>query len=402
MNFSHKPRKNGTVIILGAGASYGAAIRDTPPIMRDFIRIGKNLVTEDYSDLWKFLDSIGYPESQLNQGIPNLEELYSVLQVLSKGIWHTNDEEFIAEIGKPFWKVPPVSFLESFIMEVTNISSIRALKKPCKYHDSIVSKLSKGDTIISFNYDLIVDASVTKSKHFWSELDGYGFPCIELLNWHENKYDSNLSSDLALLKPHGSLNWKLYSRNLFQQTINNTKQEPSIQISIPSFHERLNRFKSGNKAKIEVRPLDEIKKQAYEGPLGISTAHFYDELMTRVPMEEQWKFHGVETPETNTFIIPPSLSKFGELNIPEPLSQIWSTIRDALTLARTVLIIGYSFPATDLEFNTLFRLSMKNNQAKKAKILLVNPDQAIKEKISQMVPGIKVEHIADTLKEYAG
>jgi hypothetical protein len=151
---------------------------------------------------------------------------------------------------------------------------------------------------------------------------------------------------------------------------------------------------------VTIRPLDDIKNHAFEGPLGVSTAHFYDELLSKVSEEEQWKFHGVEAPPRNTFIIPPSINKFGNPNIPEELSQVWSAMRRALVIARRVLMIGYSFPPADLEFNTLFRLSMMNNSVKNAHIQIVDPDQTLADRIRQMTPSIGVERIANTLKEY--
>ena len=207
MSFSPEQRKNGTVIILGAGASYGSTLRFRPPIMNNFIKDGMKWIKNGYYDkLWKFLESIGYPLETLLTGSPNLEEIYSVLHIISSGLWHEYEGEFISSVGNDFWKIPPAYFLESFIMEVTNKPSKEALKKSCYYHDNIVRDLRRDDTIISFNYDLIADVSVWKNK-VWSEYNGYGFSCYTqaLIDNAEKLLETR--SEVGLLKPHGSLNW---------------------------------------------------------------------------------------------------------------------------------------------------------------------------------------------------
>jgi hypothetical protein len=398
MNLTYQPRKNGRVVILGAGASYGASLRHTPPIMRDFVRVGKKLAREDYSALWSFLNTIGFSSSQIDLGHPNLEELYIILDTYSKGLWHDREDEFIDEIGKAFWKVPPVYFLEAFILEVTSISSMRAIKKSCKYHDYVVRELRKGDTIISFNYDLIADASVSKN-HKWTELDGYGFPCFNLLERYENKYDSKFSSDVALLKPHGSLNWKAYEHREPNLGATNASLGMNFSMPILSFHQKLDRTKASSQTKIEIQPLAKIKDHAYGGPLAVTLAHFYEAIVTASKGEE-WKFGGIQAPPRNTFILPPSTSKFRDSSNPEEISTIWSAMRRALKMARDVLIIGYSFPPTDIEFSTLFRLAMNSKQENNAKIRVVDPDPTLIERISEIAPKNKVVHIANSLKEY--
>lgn len=396
------PRKGGTVVILGAGASYGASLRNNPPIMKDFIKNGKKVVKYDYSKLWNFFEKLGYSSDVLDSGSPNLEELYTILQVISKGLWYATDDDFIKELGEDFWKVPPVDLLESFIVEVVNLSSMEALDKTCRYHDLIVKALSDGDSIISFNYDLIIDASLKKNKR-WYEIGGYGFPYFKILVQYGEKFNTDQKSNVSLLKLHGSLNWS-HHKAAFRSIPKAMSLSDSFNLydmKIHSFYERLNNLEAGSQGELEITPLFDLKERSFKGSLPVASMSFYDKLAETLPTDEMWKLSGVQKQNRDTFILPPGINKFGNESIPKSMPEIWAYANKALSLAKEVICIGYSFPANDLEFNTLFRLSLSNNQNKKINIKIVNPDESVSRKVSEMVPWAKVTHIANTIKEFA-
>ena len=60
----------------------------------------------------------------------------------------------------------------------------------------------KGNVVITFNYDLIMDVSI-KNYLSRNESNGYGFREHELLRDVETVKES----ELVLLRPHCSLNW---------------------------------------------------------------------------------------------------------------------------------------------------------------------------------------------------
>jgi hypothetical protein len=401
MDFVAKPKKGGKVVILGAGASYGASLKHNPPIMRDFIKSGKKQVKYDYSKLWAFFEKLGYSSELLDSGSPNLEEIYTMLQIISKGLWYANEDDFINEIGKDFWKIPPVDLLESFIVEVINYSSMEALKRTCRYHDLIINSLSDGDTIISFNYDLIVDASLKKSGR-WYEIGGYGFPYFGILKEHGEKFNTEQRSEISLLKLHGSLNWSYRKPSIrpIPKPANLSNPFDLSDIKFPSFYERLNNLEAGTQGQIEINPLYNLKERTFSGPLPVAAVAFYEQLAAVMPSDEMWKIDGVQKQNRDTFILPPGLNKFGNESVPKNLPEIWANANKALSLAKEVICIGYSFPNNDLEFNTLFRLSLSNNQNRRINIKIVNPDEGISEKIRQMVPRVKVTHVASTIKEF--
>lgn len=64
--------------------------------------------------------------------------------------------------------------------------------------------LSPGDSVITFNYDLLLETTLFKRER-WFPHDGYG---IGFLNDKISPYYKNKKSENILLKLHGSLNWE--------------------------------------------------------------------------------------------------------------------------------------------------------------------------------------------------
>ena len=354
--------------------------------MDNFIKEGYHKIKSDYSKLWNLLEKLGYPLDKLFTGKPNLEDIYSLLHVISSGLWFDNEKEFIEYLGIDFRKYTPVKIIESFIIELINISSLNAIKRSCVYHNNLMKLLNKGDTLISFNYDLIAEVSLLKTDK-WSEIGGYGFTCYDLLKDNIKK-----ESEYLLLKPHGSINWSLNYNN---KDILNDKS-PYL-FKYKSFHERLSGI--DHESKIEIKPINKIDKKCYIETLTINKALFYDEIFSITPEEDKWKIEGLEPNKITTFIIPPTYFKFGESFIPEELNAVWSLMRLSLSIANKIIIIGYSFPNSDLHFNALFRLSLKNNH-NNVKIYIIDPNNSVVSKVKYMTPNLSVEHKAKYLSEY--
>jgi hypothetical protein len=382
----NRPRENGTVLILGAGASFGSKIKNPPPVMKDFIKIGLELVKHDYTRLWEFLDNIGYPLDDLKKGKPNIEVLYSILQTVSSSLWYTNKRELFSDIGDGFWKTLPDEFLESFIIEVANYSSVHALNEPCEYHDKLVNNLIDGDTIISFNYDILVDVSLHESGT-WFESGGYGFPDGFLLE-DDEPYSFDAISQVTLLKPHGSLNWIL-------------GYPPETPNSSSDFRKEIFGRRAEKSPTIQIKPIETCKEEqrAFYGPLMASFVPFAEEtdltLVNNIDLfGGMWKDR-----YDRAYLIPPGANKFGDPSIPPEIISTWAYMRKALMKARKIVCIGYSFPLNDYDFSTLFRISTARNKNLQS-IQVIDPDPSIQGKIKGLSPKANVEHVCNTLKEY--
>lgn len=416
------PREGGNVIILGAGASFGSSLKTKPPLIKDFILKSKEFgIYDRYSSLWQFLDSIGYHEKDLLIGEHDIEKIFSIIDIISTGLWYKNPREYFNEVGA-YLKIIPNDLLRSFIVEMIYKSSIDALSQPCFYHNKVFKELKKGDTVISFNYDLIAESSLSRLGK-WSEFNGYGFYCPETLKkdysatrarddilYDLEKYWSNDSyqfkenlSEIILLKPHGSINWLLN---------NGSRTKENIDLDKPTFHEDLFDLKKiGGLSRIDLITLKNILNDDKEiiRWLPIKNIEVIESLEDayKANPDNRWmisgliKYHSYKRLLFGPYIIAPSIFKF---NAPQPyeIIEIWSILKEALSKAKRILCIGYSFRDTDLQFRTIFNLALKNNKNSNLKLGIIDlKKNEIVEKLRYSLNKISIEidPIFDELSE---
>jgi len=417
------PREGGNVVILGAGASFGSSLKTKPPDVKNFILESKKIgIYNKYSFLWQFLDSLGYHEEDLLSGTHDIEKIFSIIDILSTGLWYKNAHQYYEEIGN-YLKIIPNHLLRSFIVEVVYKASIDVLNHPCVYHDKVFKQLKKGDTVISLNYDLIAESSLSQLGK-WSEFNGYGFYCPETLEkdyypemglnavlyniekyWSNDnyKFEENLS-EITLLKPHGSINWLLSSGSRAEEP----KAAPDFTL-----HELLFGLKRiGGTSRIDLITLKSIIKDNKDIRKWLPVKNI-DALIT--PLEEEYKddpekywLHPARIAKVSyrenifgPYIIAPSFYKF---NAPQPyeIIQIWSMLKEALSKARRILCIGYSFRDEDLQFRTIFNLALKINKNLDKKIGIIDLEKnRIEEKLRASLNKISIEIdlIFDKLRE---
>lgn len=399
MNFLPRPKTGGKVVILGAGASFGADVEAAPPVMSAFVRTGRGIVKFNYAPLWTFLERIGYPLDNIESGNPNLEELYTVLQTISTGIWYASRDDYWGSVGEDFARMRPVDLLLSFIIEVLDVPSVSACRSQCSYHRKLFSQLQPGDTIISFNYDLIADTALRKEV-YWDEAGGYGFGCLSRIKDLDSKglFDTGMRCDVLLLKPHGSLNWRLQNEWL-PSMVDDLPSRRSIRGELLGDRYGLD---TRLRKRISLTAIEDITDHCYDY-LPIEAFDLDSKLLGRMTEEEQRMFlsEGIRI-HSDAFIVPPAAYKFGDVDIPPDIVEIWSLMSSALSTASRIVCVGYSFPLTDVEFGTLFRLSLSRKRRSDLEIEVVNPDQRVLERLRLMAPGIKIRHAAEFLADYTG
>lgn len=96
-------------------------------------------------------------------------------------------------------------------------STFRALRSictgatvECEYHKQLASALRSGDSILSYNYDCIIDSALkSNAAKRWSALTGYGVQVRDgAEHWHDHSGPGRIAKEsIRLLKVHGSLNW---------------------------------------------------------------------------------------------------------------------------------------------------------------------------------------------------
>ena len=188
------------------------------------------------------------------------------------------------------------------------------------------------DSIISFNYDLILD-SLLKNTKMWSECTGYGFKIkgYDLKECWDPKPTSQQSKTIYL-KLHGSLNW---GRCIVPDPYNGNEIVVNVHSILPS---RVNKH---------ILPFESTDIASYNSPY----KNMYE-----------------------TFIVPPILSKedFYKTNI---LQHLWYKAKDELIKSKEIFVIGYSFPATDYLAEFLFRQSIASPFSKNdKKVIFINKD----------------------------
>ena len=180
-----------------------------------------------------------------------------------------------------------------------------ARAKPCSHHAALVAALNAKDTIISFNYDCVIDHSLrTSGAGKWSARYGYSFPNPSTVNgteaWDAANPPTSHNSSVNLLKLHGSLNWFPFS----------TKTTDPIRL--------------------REKPYKQKGQKLYE-------------------------------------IVPPEYVKTVGARPVFPI--LWSHAELAIRKARTLMFVGFSFTPTDLHVEALFRLALAKPSAQRVVIV---------------------------------
>jgi hypothetical protein len=353
-------------IILGAGASFGHGLKNEkrPPLGSGFFNNEyiENIIC-NYSPLLKYLkENVGI--DVLNNERIDIERLYSEIEAIWKLLPNLTECEIIDNFGKDFTLVSTVDYLKSIIIDNILNTTSWLNEKTCPFHDFIVKEmLKKGDSIISFNYDLLIDQSLKLNSN-WN----YNY-CLE-------SNDFNLS-DIHLLKPHGSLNWyiKEYSENdgkglkkmdkVIFRPIENTvnKESNTTNLSLSNLAPYLN---------------NESKKIG-EGGKGFSQA---------VRLNRSYLFPYLVFPTT-----------FKNLNqmTKGKLKNVWNTIVNELMEADIIYVIGFSF--RDNHFNALLKSIFHTNEKKRTiKLIDKNPNSVSYVESIFMNKNITIELIADSME----
>jgi hypothetical protein len=168
---------------------------------------------------------------------------------------------------------------------------------PCRYHAELVAALRPKDTLISFNYDCVIDHALrTGGTGKWSARYGYGFPSPSRVTgtaaWDAASAPKAQNESVNLLKLHGSLNWFPFPK------------------------------KNSDTIRLREKPYKQKGDKRYE-------------------------------------IVPPEYVKTVESRPIYP--TLWAHAELAIRRATTCTFVGFSFTPTDLHVEALFRLALAGN-----------------------------------------
>jgi hypothetical protein len=362
------------VFLLGAGAS--KAYDQSPtglrmPIARDFFETyDKTLLA---SDPWALIEGlisylegwakVGSAYDYLRSGI-DIEALHSGIEAARNEAMKTG--EYIN------WMVPYRAYNELVFLFTSVINEIQngPVSKP---HLKLVEAMEPGDAVVTFNWDTLMDRALAESTA-WRPDWGYGCLPLKIFRdgWSEPERPSYASSTASLIKLHGSTNWlTAHPVTDGKQTIHSSHDLPSNAFAIyehatQPFACFAGRYRGGFEPfSYGYYPpnLDFPGRAAPEGYLIVG-------VRPRVPWRKEGAADDSGLPSI-PLIIPPVQNKsyefFGDL-----FASLWAAAENALVAADEIVVIGYSFPVTDIQSDALFRKAF-TRRSTMPKISILDP-----------------------------
>jgi hypothetical protein len=195
--------------------------------------------------------------------------------------------------------------------------------KVCKWHDKLVAELAeKGDAIISFNYDCVIDDSLRRhGGGKWNPHYGYGLK----------------------LKPSGPA----LKGEAYWTPEHPSKPERNDTIKVHKVHGSLHFKKEGNEYEMKNRP--------YANP------------------------HAKTGNMKFKIIAPESSKSYEDGNFGVIMKNAYQSLRKATR----VIVIGYSLPLSDQHAESLFRFGIKKNALDA--LVIVNPDKSARSRIRSAI-----------------
>jgi hypothetical protein len=401
------------VLILGAGASHGHGVTGAhkPPLCGGFFNhpISGSL-NRRYQELFEHIEDTTGSDVR---GKPNVdvEELFGKLESGWK-LGGYQSKETILRFGTPEASVCPLDIFCGYLVDMIHLATKWLKKNSCPFHTKIVKGwLKPGDTIISFNYDLIMDCSL-KQIGLWHESSGYGLS--------ERQDKTSPKSAIMLLKPHGSLNWfpsyknpephgllnwlpsyknpSLFDRSLGEEAEGNKKSEETIRVMKLDETVR-GRLDSGERDWSIIGIVPGMIKYVKE--LASNELDFVGRGLVEfaVKVSEYEKPWFSVPPVTPLLVFPTPYKSLRKMMFAE-LKYVWRHVRTRLEKCKEIVAIGFSF--RDEHFNQLlFESSLE--RATPLRLRVVTKDLTDVERISGKFGSgnIEVEHIRGWLEEFS-
>jgi hypothetical protein len=169
-----------------------------PPLDADFFRLAQHLDEDTYAKYAKPVIEFLRDEYGA-RSLPTLETVFTQLEGFERFL-----RQFSTRRGR---RTGRLGYLQDLIPAVFR-SAFDGVT--CVWHDRIAQALRAGDAVVSFNYDALIDSSVTRwARGIWSGGGGYGFNVDKGAGtWTAPSTPGPFPKEyLRLLKPHGSLHW---------------------------------------------------------------------------------------------------------------------------------------------------------------------------------------------------
>lgn len=303
------------VVLLGAGASfdYGA------PLMKDFYKVASEIfvntrdpkVKDHFTTVFEFIDKLQKAQAKANIDLHNIEQVYTALEMakllglehlrVAGKSWSKMDASmrfFLTHCIESQTVLPPSPKMHAHKQrsDSTTIAGLTRRKSNMGTVAAYIQGLKKKGwdvSILSFNYDLVAEATLSNSN----------LKVDYCLDGGLDKIDVNT---VPLLKLHGSINWQ------------------------PITEKR--------RVKLQVMSYDELGNSSNHHLYSVNNSQQVVTNLSRA-----------FTP----FVIPPVWNK---ATYQSALSKVWKVAANQLSEASHVYCLGYSLPVTDGFFKQLYAL----------------------------------------------
>lgn len=350
------------VLIIGAGASFGHGYCDEavhrPPLVNGFFGHPQSAALKgDYKDLFSYLQDTFSSDMETLEGT-DLEKLIGHLEPLwgLNVVGRTQNARYgDFKYDEQFEPATPFELLRAFIADVIYLSTEWLSTAECPYHDRLVrSWLAEGDTVISFNYDLILDASLRKHS-IWREETGYGWNAKDrpdgyvVEDWSEREREY-VHAGIRLLKLHGSLN--------FSRCLRYRSKQPYTQLYPFFFDKKVEKPEVQEYESVAVIPLSAfwtIFRPRYLPSMCRAYSEDFDRPVRELIQIGKYANQGKSAYEMGALplmIVPTPYKPFHEMVFGE-LRDTWQQAFESLSKAEKALSCGYSF--RDEHFNQIIR-----------------------------------------------
>jgi len=236
------------------------------------------------------------------------------------------------------------------------------------YH-MLLETCGPNDSFITFNWDTLLDRALTDSGG-WTPQDGYGVSFASVLEGTWKKKISGkpqYKTNWTLLKLHGSTNWLVPYLGVHFQTLKYVSIVPKSDRVFLYWHSSLpylthhGRWRGGYVPTCYgYYPPNIPGKLFNRAEISAGPGRVFSSFTPRLfsPFEES-SDHGV--PSSPLLITPVRQKKYDMYA--STIGSLWKQAAASLDTAGKVVIVGYSFPPTDVRTLSLVRAALSKRRA---------------------------------------
>lgn len=211
------------IYVFGAGASYGAFAEEEilplilPPTDGDFFQVASQIRSRRTGILADRVLRHVHEQYQKTYGV-SLETYYREIETrgeIGKIAPTQNKPKDWEGRQKELNELIRRVLIQTTCTQENNADTYKPL--PSKILQKILGIVKAKDTVLTFNYDTLIEESLGKPS-LWNPRDGYAVNAAGVRgNWYKNwrdEHEPDPKSGFKILKMHGSLNWEKAPRGI--------------------------------------------------------------------------------------------------------------------------------------------------------------------------------------------